>query len=125
MQLPHSYDEGSDLEPHVHFIPTTNGAGNVSWGLEYTWANVNDTFPVTVLITGVTAVTINTLLKHYICELPTMSGTGKKISSMLMCRVYRNVGGESPGAYNAGAGLLEIDFHYRQCGVGSTQQYFK
>ncbi len=47
-------------------------------------------------------------------------GTGKLISSMLICRVYRPA-----DTYNASVGLMEIDFHYQMCGTGSGTPFFK
>ena len=43
-QIPHAWKEGSNIYPHVHWYPTNTDTGNVIWGLEYTWANVNGTF---------------------------------------------------------------------------------
>jgi hypothetical protein len=125
VQLPHSYDEGTNLEPHVHFICSTTGAtGTVVWGLEYTWSNVLEVFGNTTLITGTATVGPTDTNRHLICELPTMDGTGKKLSSMIICRVYR--ASTSPSdTLNTEAGLMEIDFHYKMCGMGSTQEYVK
>jgi hypothetical protein len=123
VQLPHSYEEGSDLYPHIHMVTNNAAAGTVRWGLEYTWANVNEDFGNTTLITGDTVVAAATGNKQYITELGTITGTGKLISSMLVCRVYRDV--VVAGNYATTVGLLEIDFHYQLCGMGSGQQYIK
>ena len=53
-----------------------------------------------------------------------MNGAGKKISSMVVCRVFRNTSNAND-TYSGDVGLLEIDFHYMQCGNGSNQQYIK
>ncbi|HPE55410.1 MAG TPA: hypothetical protein P5514_04085 [Bacteroidales bacterium] len=122
LQLPHSYKPGSDLEPHVHWVPsnTSGGGDNVSWGLEYVWGNVNEDFPTnTTIITGTSAVP--TSYKQTICDLGTIDGTGKKRSSMLVCRIYRNVNGSDD--YNSDAGLLEIDFHFQKDSEGTTTEY--
>ena len=39
-QLPHKYKEGTDLKPHVHWMNKDGGTGNVVWGLEFLWVNM-------------------------------------------------------------------------------------
>jgi hypothetical protein len=118
-QLPHSYKEGTDIEAHVHYVPGITGAtGTVRWGLEYTWSNMNDFFGDTTLVTSDGIITPNTMNKHYYQDIATLSGTGKKISSMLVCRIYRSNTGVTNN-YSADVGLMEIDFHFQQCGIGS------
>lgn len=38
-EIPHSYKEGTDLNFHVHWMPTTTGLGNVKRQLTYVWMN--------------------------------------------------------------------------------------
>jgi hypothetical protein len=54
----------------------------------------------------------------------TVLGTGKQISSMLICRVFRP-GGTAADTYGANVGLLELDFHYQLCGNGSATEMAK
>lgn len=122
VQLPHSYKEGSDIYPHIHWFPTTSGTGNVVWTLEYSWANVNGTFPALNTISTVTAA--DGINKHQIAALPTISGTGKTLSSMIVCHLYRK-GTDSNDNYSADAGLLEFDFHYEIDSFGSNTEYTK
>lgn len=122
-QLPHSYEEGTDLYPHVHFFPAIASGGTLTaeWGLEYTWANVNTIFgAITTITTGLITVPASQF-QHSVGEFPAISGTGKKISSMLMCRIFRN----NTGTFTGDLGMLEIDFHFQQCGNGSSLQYYK
>jgi hypothetical protein len=132
-QLPHSYKEGSDLMCHVHWVPadTAGGAGtDVCWGLEYTWANFNSTFGNTTIIYGdeqsegeTETLTLN---KHYVTELGDIDGTGKTISSMIICRIFRDATGTGgTDDYDDDAGLLEIDFHYERDAMGSKEEYVK
>jgi hypothetical protein len=41
------------------------------------------------------------------------------ISSMLVCRIFRNATDATDDTYDDDAGLLEIDFHYEADMVGS------
>ena len=121
-QLPHSYLEGSNLEPHVHFVTHSPLAGNVTWGLEYTWTNIDDDFNDTSIISATAEIIFDTANKHYVLDLGSIEGIGKKISSMLICRIFRNV---NVGIYNSDIALMEIDFHFRQCGNGSGFEFMK
>jgi len=128
VQLPHSYEEGSDMEPHLHVslgAESTGNSGNVQFGLEYTIANVNDVFGVTqTLLSDIRNYTAgSTRFSHDIIEFPTLVGTGLKISVMILCRLYRRV--STPGNFNGPVRLLEIDFHYQRCGCGSTLEFTK
>ncbi len=119
-QLPHSYKEGTDIYPHVHWCPTTNNAGNVIWRLDYYWLNMGDLIPVLVQVdTGAVAAS-GTAWQHQVSEFPVIAGVGKRISSMLMCRIWRDPTGAD--TYPDDAGLLEVDFHFEQDSVGSRTE---
>ena len=128
VQLPHAWKYGSDLEPHVHWIPNSNGAAgtDVSWGLEYSWTNVGEVMGNTTIIYGDTNFLAEDLIanKQYITSLPTIAGVGKTLSSMLICRVFRDAtstGGTDD--YNDDAYLLEIDFHAQIDTFGSDEEF--
>lgn len=135
LQVPHAAVEAGDLFAHIHFVPAANGASGefVRWGLEYTWANLGDVFSSTTIIYGdasaaATATSSEdaslTAGKHYIQSLGTISGTGKSLSSMLCCRVFRDAT-DGTDDYDDDAGLLEIDFHAAFDSLGSTTEYTK
>lgn len=123
VQIPHPYKEGSNIYPHVHWYPTDNTTGNVVWKLEYTWANANNVFPSSTTL-SVTTAAAGTAVTHQIASFSYIDGTGKKISSMLVCRLYRE-GGNAQDTYNADAGLLEIDFHFEIDSFGSRVEFIK
>ena len=135
IQLTHSYKDSTDLVPHVHWVPKSGGGANefVVWGLEYVWRNIGDVFGNTTIIlsdaSSAAVATIqgdNPLLasKHYVTELPIISGTGQIISSMLLCRVFRSAAAGDDD-YDDDAGLLEIDFHVRVNTLASREEYVK
>jgi len=132
-QMPHTWDEGTNIEPHVHWVPADTAAGagtDVCWGLEYTWQNINGTFGNTTIIyadeqtNGATETLTDG--KHYITEFSAIDATGKTMSSMLICRLFRDadsVGGTDD--YDDDAGLLEVDFHYQVNSLGSKEELVK
>jgi len=131
VQLPHNWMIGSDIEPHVHWIPEGNGAVSelVSWGLEYTWADIGGVFGNTTILYSNTHFPADSAFvdgKHYITGLGSISGTGKTFSSMLICRVFRDATGSGEtDSYTSDAGLLEVDFHYQVDSFGTNEEYVK
>jgi hypothetical protein len=122
-QLPHSYKQGSDIYPHIHWTPTDGNAGNVKWQLEYSWQNINGTFSGTTTLT-VTDSTDSTAWKHLLAPFSAITGTSKTISSMLVCRLFRDPS-DGDDTYGSDAALLEIDFHFEIDTVGSRQALSK
>ena len=116
VQLPHSYKEGTDIQPHVHWVSKHANAGDVVWGLEYTWANMGDAFQNTTIITGTGS--NDGIYNHHITSLGLISGTGKDYSSMLVCRIFRDAG-NAADTYTKDAGVLEVDFHFQVQSVGT------
>lgn len=135
VQLPHSWVEGTTIYPHLHWTPRgSNVSGNVEWNLDYSWVNYDATtiqaFPAATTTTVVASPASGNFLQngHYITALTAanagIDGTGKKISSILICRVWRN---SSNGAdtYNEDAGVLFMDFHIQIDGFGSRSTFVK
>ncbi len=122
-QLPHTYKEGSDIIPHLHWSPSTAGAGTVRWGLEYTWANVNDIFQATTTAYA-EAATNNNSNEQLIASFGNFSGIEKRISSMLICRLFRN-SSHANDTYGDGAFLIEFDFHFEKDALGSIRTFIK
>jgi hypothetical protein len=115
IQLPHSYEEGTDIIPHVHWTPVDTDTGDVVWALEYTWQNEDGTFPATTTITTADDAD-GTAYKHQQADFAAITGTGKTISSMLVCRLYRDVSADD---YDNDAAFLEFDLHFRKDSRGS------
>ena len=123
VQLPHSYKLGSDIEPHVHWIPTDDNTGDVVWGLEYTWTSIDGIYPVTSIITTIGSAR-GTTNQHTMTDFTPIDGTGKGISSMLTGRLFRNSSNVSD-TYGNGACLLEMDFHFEIDTMGSRTEHTK
>lgn len=123
-QLPHSYKEGTNLDVHIHWTPEDNTAGNVKWQLTYSWANIDGIFPAETIVERIVA-TPEVTDKQILTDLVNIDGTGKAVSSMLLCSLAR-LGGDVEDTYNAkDAYLLEIDFHFEIDTVGSRTELAK
>ena len=125
MQLPHSYKEGSNIKPHLHWCPTNTNTGNVLWRMEYKWTNVGETEAGTFSTLNVLDAGDGTALKHQIAPFDAITGTGKTLSSMLVLKLSR-IGGDGTDTYNADALLREFDIHYEtDTPGGSHSEYSK
>jgi hypothetical protein len=115
VQMPHAWKEGSQIYPHIHWLADTDLNGStVEWGLEYSWASIGNTYGNTSIITEyntLAALGPVTAYQHTYTTLPAIDATGQTMSSILMCRIFRNAA-SSNDTYNRDAALLEIDFHY-------------
>ncbi|WP_338357484.1 hypothetical protein [Yeosuana marina] len=143
VQMPHGWKEESNIYPHVHWTnKSAPGTARVTWALEYTWSNVGAgfSFMTPTTITGTTVATDPTgrsiaVNEHVITPLKidSVGGTltsgidasGKTISSMLICKLYRKGSTGTADNYTGAAGLIEIDFHYQIDSDGSREQYTK
>ncbi len=135
VQLPHTWVEGTTIYPHLHWTPRGNNvSGNVEWNLDYSWVNYNATtvevFPATTTNSVVASPVSGNFVQsgHYITPLSAgdvgIDGTGKKISSILICRLWRN-SSTSGDTYNDDAGVLFMDFHIQIDGFGSRSTFVK
>lgn len=132
VQMPHDWAEGTDIFPHIHWAPSENGAAGPTvprWGLQYAWLNIGETFTSYTTIYGtITYPTSEVLVKdrQYLTPLGTagINGSEKKISSMLVCRIFRD-GSSGEDTFAGLAGALEVDFHYERNTIGSRTEYVK
>ena len=120
-QFSHSYEEGTDIEFHIHWTPTTTNTGSVKWELEYTWQSVNGTFSSPTVLTIIDPAD-GTAYKHQIAAFSTISGVGQGLSSIMLVRV-RRLGSEDD--YTGSAALLYADIHYKKNSLGSDEEYVK
>jgi hypothetical protein len=131
-QLPHQWKEESTIYPHIHWTPAVSGTAGqkVSWGLEYTMANVLGTFGNTTIVSSNAHIGTDTTLaagKMYITPLgPGIDMTGQVLSTVLICRLFR----DATGALNTDdlaqdALGLSVDFHYEIDAFGSSEVFTK
>jgi hypothetical protein len=127
-QMPHSWDAGTSIFPHVHWSKSTSAAGTVAWKCEYTMANPGGTFPAFQELATVTTTVNgtpdgNTADEHLISTFGELDMTGMEISCIIKFKVTRDA---SEGTYAADAKLLEFDVHYlNDRSGGSVQQFTK
>lgn len=129
IQMSHTWAEGTNIYPHVHWCPVTTEAGNVVWQLEYTWASIDGTFGAPGNMASAATAAGGTAWVHKMTDLLEggnnyISGAGHKISSMLVCRLHRNAGSGSDTLTEKVA-FLEFDLHFQVNSAGSNTRSVK
>lgn len=128
VQMPHSW-AGTAIIPHVHWTPKVTADGTpanqtVEWGLEYSWVDISGDFPASQIVYGKTSLPNDANIvanRHYMTNLTSISPTASQdgLSSMLVCRLFRNATDGVDDTYENDAGLLEFDIHYEVDMLGS------
>jgi hypothetical protein len=132
LQLPHCWKEGSTIYPHVHFVPwSTNSSDTnertVRFSLDYTWASIFGTFGAkeTYHMNSDPFVPNTSQWRHLLAKNSTgISGAGHGISSMMVCRLFRD-GGDAADTYPQDVGFLQFDIHFEVDALGSDAEYIK
>jgi len=120
-QLPHTWAEETDLEFHLHAIHEALTTGTVIWDFTHSWANVGDVFPTETTVQKVIS-THSPVDEHGAGGIATLEGTGKKISSILLCSLTRR--GDIDTATTTSI-LIGADFHHLIDTFGSRQEFIK
>lgn len=123
VQLPHTYAQGSDILFHLHAVYPNTNSGNSLWQLTYSWANVNAAFPTITTVTK-TFASSGVADKHVIHDFGAITGTGKTVSSILLCSLSR-LGADATDTYASAIYGISADFHYPIDTLGSRQEYIK
>lgn len=126
IQMPHGYKEGTNILVHLHWTPGARGneenGALVGWKVDYTWANYGENFS-DMQTADLSDACDGVDHRHQMTTEVSINGTGKTISSMLLCNVRRTDGGADDTWSSALSGqlplLLEVDFHYRLDSLGS------
>ncbi|MBG7617677.1 MAG: hypothetical protein IZT57_04840 [Chloroflexi bacterium] len=123
VQIPHSYKEGTDLHPHLHWQPETTNTGDVAWKVNYAFASIDSAFSATDSCWVVDAGD-GVALGHQVIDLGDIDGTNLKISAIIMGNVSR-VGDHALDTFTGIAYGLELDFHFEIDAPGSRTENTK
>lgn len=121
-QLPHSWKQGSSIQPHIHWEQASDSA--VVWAYQYIWTNVGDTVEAwsAVLKDSVGSQTYSAGTLHQITGLDVMDGSDKTLSSIIKIKISR-VGGSSGDTELNDVLFTEFDIHYQINSLGSQNEY--
>jgi hypothetical protein len=121
VQLPHRYKEGTALYPHVHWRQAADQTP--VFKLDYKWFNVGAAIPAdfSTYEMSTKAITYTSGSIQQISKNATgITGTGKTISSILICKLYRQ-----DSAYTGDCLAYQFDIHYEADSLGSDLEYEK
>lgn len=114
-ELPHDYKEGTDLELHLHWSPSTTDTGDCVFNFAYTIAGVNGTFGAEAVKTFTQAGS-GTVNKHqYVSGNTVISGTGLTIGTIIVFALSRPTG----DSFTGDAFLHSVGVHYQIDTIGS------
>lgn len=120
-QMPHTWWEGTEIRPHVHWKPTTAAAGNVLWRFEYEIFTIGS--DPTKAYTAVD--TLMPALDAYDIEsLGYIDMAGWEASALIAWKLSR-IGGDLTDTYEDDVRLYEFDIHYQIDALGSEEEYTK
>lgn len=126
LQFSHNTDLTADIHPHIHWSPAGAGGGNVYWELEYTYANVGDTFGATQTMgSAVEILSHDGDRQHCYTNFGVIpGGLMSGVSPMIICTVRRRID-KAEDTLAAPAFLLDIDFHIQIDSIGSMEEFTK
>lgn len=135
-QMPHMWNTGTSVYPHMHYVPMSSGSGNAIFEFSYCWTNTNSELPagsgwVTSSITMSLTPSDQYIqsARHFGAIDPP---SGSQPSSILYFKIER------PGASNNGDtyqtskdhgtaaanfGITFFDLHYQKISAGTTTQF--
>jgi hypothetical protein len=117
-EIDHDYAEGTDIQVHCHWMPTTAGAGSVKWQMTYMIAKngvavgAENTVSVVQAAGGVAWVT------RFANLAPVIPGAGLEIGNQIIFRFFRNPTDGSDD-YAGDAVVTTIGFHIQVDSFGS------
>ncbi len=127
-QMPHDYKQGANIEFHIHLAYPDSGSGSTIWNFTHSWANIGSDFPTETAVSRVEIVSPQDVDTHQgegTAEIAaSISGTGKKLSSVLICSLQRE-GTDIPDDYDNVVYLVALDFHVPRDSIGSATQNTK
>lgn len=124
-QMSHSWKEGSDIYPHIHWTKPAGGAGDdVTWEFYYRFYNRGAapgawTGPVAgVMVSNHGGVAE----AEAITTFGPLAMTGRTVSQNVAWRLYRR---GNTDAFAGTARLIQFDIHYLRNSSGSRKEYIK
>ncbi len=123
-QLKHKYAEGEDINFHIHIGNNSTTSGDVVLKLTWEWANVNGTYGGTTTETKTFSVTGTNGLHQVFGFSTALTGTGKKISSIVLAKVER-ISNDVADTFSEDLNVIGIDYHVPHNTMGSRQEWIK
>lgn len=118
LELKGDYKEGTDIIPHINWLPTDNDSGTVVWQIEYVISSSGDVITSATTIT-VEQATNSTAWEQFANNFPAIDGTSLEVGDQIHFRIFRDPG-DSNDDYPDDAAASTIGFYYQADTLGST-----
>jgi hypothetical protein len=117
-QMPHSWNAGTRVYPHIHMHHNTTAIGTSVWQVVYSFGEIGASFPASTTVTVTNVCTTNKQWIQQLVNLPTagVDGTGKTRSAILRWRVSR-LGDNAADNYSGDIDVVATDLHYQSRGT--------
>lgn len=119
LEINHDWAEGTNIIPHIHWLPTTAAVGNVKWNLTYSWTDLSTAEPVATTISVVTA-TAGSAWFNQQSAFPEIPHEGRKVGSQFCFRLWRNPS-DAQDTYTADAAIKTLGIHAQVDSFGSRK----
>ena len=123
-EVPHNYAEGTDLSPHIHWMPTTADAGDVKWCVQFYRVGTGDTFSTTPGEICAVESTNETAWEAFTTASEIIDGSDISIAEQIAFRLYRDPS-DAEDTYAHDAAVLTFGIHYQIDTLGSREIYTK
>lgn len=119
-ELNHDYQEGTPISFHLHWYPTTTGAGNVKWNIEYWITAFSNPTVISGTISSVIAAG-GVAWRQQLAIFPDLDlGALAKVNTQIHFRLFRNPS-DAQDTYNADAAVATVGYHYLTNSRGSAK----
>jgi hypothetical protein len=128
-QLPHGWQRGTAVRPHIHWCPVSTESGTVLWQLRYALGDIGEVLgqgnPLGAYcdwITGTRAVGSGNIADtHVLTTFGDITLTSLGESGMILWELRRKAS-DNADNYGGSARLLELDFHYQTNKSGTKDE---
>lgn len=125
-QMPHSWNPGSAVSPHLHLrFPTSNAGKNTRWKFEYDIANIGEDFTnnsgTFSALTVITVANPANVKRHVIAYFEDLDMTGYTESSVILWKVSRLASSDGADDDTNACFLLEFDIHFEVIKRGTIE----
>ena len=117
-ELLHDYQDGSSMEFHIHWSPSTTNTGNCLWAIDYSISNMLVQWPTPTTV-QLAAAAAGVVRMHQYTTLAVISGVGFTAGATLDFRIYR-IGANAADTFTGNAFLHNVGLHYSKDKLGST-----
>lgn len=121
-QIPHSWKQGTDIECHIHWMPSTTNTGNVLWKMKTFVASIDSVF-VAIDSFYITDAADGVAFGHQYLDMGDIPGDTIAGLSAIVGGWLSRVGDSD--TYTGSAYGLEIDFHFEIDAPGSSEESVK